>query len=262
MKHIQYVVEQGVATLTLGRPAQKNAMNPTLLGEIGEAVAEVSANPEVRALIITGAGGHFCSGGDLQNIEASNLDGEAWRERLRKDHVWLEQLIQLDRPVIAAVDGVAIGAGFSLALSADFILATPRARFSMSFLRIGGIPGCGALYTLPRIVGQHRAKEIMLSARQIAADEARALGIVFEICEVEGLQARAQTLARSFVNAPAAAIAMTKRGVGASIDSDLKSMLEFEANAQALAFGTAYHRDAVARFGRKEAPRFQWPEAV
>jgi len=261
MESILFVVEQGVATLTLNRPAQKNALNLTMRSEIGAAVEQVRGDRNVRALVLTGADGAFCSGGDLRGIASSGLDNEGWRNRLLDLHAWLADLLTLDRPIIAAVDGVAYGAGFSLALTADFILATPRARFCMSFLRVGAVPDCGAFYTLPRIVGTQRAKEIMLSARELDAEEAHRLGIVFEVHDAENLHARAQALAHSFVDAPPTAVSLTKRAVSASLGSDLQTMLELEAAGQALAFGTEYHRGAVARFGRKEPALFRWPES-
>lgn len=259
MEHILFAVADGIATLTLNRPAQKNAMDSVMKAEIGDAIAQVRRDRGIRALVLTGAGDAFCSGGDLRGIGAAGLDAEGWRNRLLDLHEWLADLIQLDRPVIAAVDGVAYGAGFSLALTADFILATPRARFCMSFLRVGGVPDCGAFYTLPRIVGVQRAKELMLSARELGAVEAQQLGIVLEVHAPESLQARARALAASFVEAPAGAVGMTKRALAASLGSDLQTMLELEANGQAVAFGAAYHREAVARFGRKEPARFVWP---
>lgn len=259
MEYIQFDIADGVATLTFNRPAQRNAMDVAMRKEIGEAVGIVRRDRAVRALILTGAGEHFCSGGDLRGIAGAGLDNEGWRNRLLDLHEWLADLITLDRPVIAAVDGVAYGAGFSLALTADFILATPRARFSMSFLRVGGVPDCGAFYTLPRIVGVQRAKEIMLSCRELDAEEALRLGIALELHAPDQLQARARALAASFVNAPPTALSLTKRAVSASLGSELNTLLEMEAGAQALAFGTDYHREAVARFGRKEAALFQWP---
>ena len=130
MKTIDYAVEDGIATLTFNRPAQKNALDFAMFAEIGKAVATVSADRSVKALIITGAQGTFRAGGDLRDIVGAGLDTEGWRNRMRELHHWLEDLITLDRPVIAAVDGAAYGAGFSLALTADFIIATPRARFT------------------------------------------------------------------------------------------------------------------------------------
>jgi 2-(1,2-epoxy-1,2-dihydrophenyl)acetyl-CoA isomerase len=260
METIQYAVEAGVATLTLNRPARKNALDTVMRDEIGDVIAEVRRDREIKALIITGAGGAFCAGGDLRHIASAGLDSDGWRRWLVDLHGWLQDQITLDRPVIAAVDGVAYGAGFSLALTADFILATPRARFCMSFLRVGLIPDCGAFYSLPRFVGAQRAKELFLSCREVGAEEARELGIVFEIQREESLLDRATALAASFVQASPTAVALTKRAVDASLSGDLQTMLELEASGQAVALSSAYHREAVQRFMKKEPAKFQWPE--
>ncbi|MEY2952939.1 MAG: hypothetical protein RLZZ401_1026, partial [Pseudomonadota bacterium] len=202
--------------------------------------------------------GHFCAGGDLQGIASSGLDNTGWRQRMQALHHWVYDLITLDRPVIAAVDGAAFGAGFSLALCADFVLATPRARFCMSFLRVGLVPDCAAFYTLPRIVGVQRAREIMLSAREVLAPEALQLGIAMELHPAAHLLPRAHALAASFVQASPAAVSLIKRTLAAP-GHDLATLLDMEASAQALAAGTQDHREAVQRFLNKEPARFQWP---
>ncbi|HEX6362452.1 MAG TPA: enoyl-CoA hydratase/isomerase family protein, partial [Albitalea sp.] len=201
MQTIRYDVREQVATLTLDHPATRNALAPQMREEIAEVIRGVKRDRGIRALVITGAGGHFCSGGDLRNIAAAGLDNQGWRERMHDLHQWLQDLITLDRPVIAAVDGAAFGAGFGLALAADFVVATPRARFCVSFLRVGLVPDFGVFYTLPRIVGPQRAKELMLSAREVGADEALRLGIAMELQPPEQLLPRAQALAASFVHA-------------------------------------------------------------
>jgi 2-(1,2-epoxy-1,2-dihydrophenyl)acetyl-CoA isomerase len=259
MEAIRYEVKQGVATLTLDRPAQKNAIDETMRAEIAQVLGELKRDRAIRALVITGAGGAFCAGGDLRGIGSANLDNEGWRQRMKAAHEWLAELITLDRPVVAAVDGVAYGAGFSLALAADFVIVSPRARFCMSFLRVGLVPDFGAFYTLPRIVGVQRAKELMLSAREVGAAEAKALGIAMEIQPAERLLERAQALATSFVNASPMAVSLVKRALAAAPQADLQTLLEVEANAQALSFNTEYHRLAVARFLSKAQPLFLWP---
>ena len=260
METIQFSVQNQVATLTLNRPAQRNAMDEVMKRELTQAVHEVQADRNLRALVIAGACGVFCAGGDIRAMQGAVLDSAGWRERMSQVHEFIAPLIQLDRPVIAAVDGAAYGAGFSLALAADFVLASPRARFCMSFMRVGLVPDCGAFYTLPRVVGAQRAKELMLSAREVDAQEAQRLGIVMEVHASEALLARAQAMAASFVHASPAAVSMLKRAVAASTHNDLGALLEIEANAQAVAFGTPQHRDAVARFLAKQPARFQWPK--
>ncbi len=257
MERIDFEVRDGVATLTLKDPKTRNALGPAMREEIAEAVRVVATDRGIRALVLTGAGGHFCSGGDLRNIATAGLDNQGWRERLGDLHRWLRDLIGLDKPVIAAVDGAAFGAGFGLALTADFLLATPRARFCVSFLKVGLVPDCGIFHTLPRVVGVQRAKELMLSAREVGAEEALRLGIAMELHPPEALAPRAHAMARSFVGASPMAVSLIKRAVAA--DGDLATALELEANAQALAMGTGHHRDAVEAFLEKRPAPFQWP---
>jgi 2-(1,2-epoxy-1,2-dihydrophenyl)acetyl-CoA isomerase len=259
MEAITYEVSDGIGTLTLNRPQQKNALNGVMRNEIAEVVSSVRRDRGIQALIITGAGGAFCSGGDLRAMDTGG-SAEIARTRMADLHLWLEELLTLDRPVIAAVDGPAFGAGFGLALAADFILTTPRARFCLSFLRLGVIPDCGVFYTLPRVVGLQRAKELAFSTREIDAEEARQMGIVFEIQPEDRIHARAREMAQSFTQASPTALSLTKRALNASLGSDLGTLLEMEATGQGLARSTDYHRDAVARFLDKQPQLFQWPQ--
>ncbi|RDK05851.1 enoyl-CoA hydratase/isomerase family protein [Cupriavidus lacunae] len=257
---IQFSQRDHVATLTFDNPGKRNALDLQMRDEIAEIVGLIGESQDIRAAILIGAGGHFCSGGDVRNIAASQLGNAGWRVRMQNVHRWLQELLTLDKPVIAAVDGAAVGAGFSLALAADFILATPRARFAMSFLRVGLVPDCGAFYTLPRFVGMQRAKELMLSTRELSAPEAQALGIVMEIHDADVLLQRAQVLAESFVNASPTAVSLIKRTLNVAGNADLAALLEIEASTQALAAGTDEHRGAVDAFLNKKPFPFQWPQ--
>ncbi len=254
-------IDAGVATLTMNRPESKNALSAEMKDAFAAAVPAIAADAAVRAVILTGAGGAFCAGGDLRGMEAvrEQMTTETWRERMREVQPWLKQLIELDKPLIAAVDGPAFGAGFSLALAADFVLATPRARFCLSFMRVGLVPDFAAMYTLPRVVGVQRAKELMLSAREVAADEAERLGLVMEVLDADALMPRARQLAQSFTGASPLAVSLVKQGAGMALASDLRSLLAAEADHQALCFQTAAHRDAVQRFLAKQAPAFLFP---
>ncbi len=254
-------INAGVATLTMNRPETRNALSAEMKDAFAAVVPAIAADPGVRAVILTGAGGAFCAGGDLRGMEAvrAQMHSEAWRERMREVQPWLAQLIELDKPLIAAVHGPAFGAGFSLALAADFVLATPRARFCLSFMRVGLVPDFAAMYTLPRAVGVQRAKELMLSAREVAADEALRLGLVMEVLDEAALMPRAHQLAQSFAGASTLAVSLVKQGVGMALASDLRTLLAAEADHQALCFQTAAHRDAVRRFLDKQAPLFRFP---
>lgn len=254
-------IDDGIATLTLNRPEARNALSPAMKDALTMAAAVVSGDEDVRAVVLTGAGGVFCAGGDLRGMEEARATAtvESWRERMRAVHPLIRALVELDKPLIAAVDGPAYGAGFSLALMADFVLASPRARFCLSFMRVGLVPDFAAMYTLPRVVGVQRAKELMLSAREVQADEALRLGIAMEIVPADGLLARAQQLAASFRGASPLAMGLIKAEVGMSLATDLRTTLGNEADHQALCFETETHRAAVRRFLAKEPAAFQFP---
>ncbi len=256
---VQFEREGAIAVLTLASPATRNAFTPEIRAGLADGIAQTRADSEIRALVITGSGGVFCAGGDIRGMaDATMNDGAAWRARMHGTQRWMAELLALDKPVIAAVDGPAFGAGFSLALAADFVLASTRARFCMSFMRLGLVPDCGAFYTLPRAVGAQRAKELMLSAREVGAQEAKDIGIAMEVHEPEVLLPRALALAASMAGASPLATSLVKRAM--ANPGELAALLDGEANAQALAFGSAYTQDAVRRFIGKQPAAFQWPK--
>nr|WP_144640779.1 enoyl-CoA hydratase/isomerase family protein [Bordetella genomosp. 13] len=258
--NLLFTCGQGVATLVLNRPHRRNALDQVLRDELAEAVTRVRRDRDIKVLVLKGAGGAFCAGGDIESMQRQ-ADAEQARDRMVALHGVIHDLLTLDRPVIAAVDGAAYGAGLGLALTADLILASPRAQFCLSFLRLGAVPDSGVFYTLPRIVGVQRAKALAFSTRPFGAEEARDLGIVMEIVPTERLDDRADRMARALAGLPTAVLGMTKRAFDASLDSGLPAMLEMEAAAQGVARSTAYHQEAVRRFLDKQPPAFQWPAA-
>ncbi|HSH90684.1 MAG TPA: enoyl-CoA hydratase/isomerase family protein [Ramlibacter sp.] len=255
---VRFERHNATAVVTLDDAASRNALIPAVKDGLADAIRKVKADSDIRAVVITGANDAFCAGGDLRGIAAAaRLDSEGLRARMHATHAVFRDLLTLDRPVIAAVDGAAYGAGFSLALASDFVLVTPRARFSMVFMRVGLVPDCGATYTLPRVVGAQRARELFLSAREVGAREAIELGIAMELHERPALLPRALALAESFATASPLAVSLVKRI--AADPGAMEAAFEAEANAQALCFQTAPHKDAVQRFFDKQAPAFSWP---
>lgn len=249
-----------VATLWLDRPERRNAMGLAMRAQFAEAARHAIDDPGVRAIVIAGRGGHFCAGGDLQDMQAGErLDAAAGRARMQQAQIGVRALMESDKPVIAAVEGCAYGGGFGLALAADILVAAPDARFCMSFMKVGLVPDCGAFYTLARSVGLHRAKALMLSAREIDAATAMDWGVVHEVVEAGRLVPRAQAIAAALAHGPATAIALTKRALGQSHASDLATMLDVEATAQGIAFASDDHRQAVDDFVARRPARFQWP---
>ena len=252
-------VQDGIGTITLNRPEARNALSMDMRPALAAAIAQMRDDAQVHAVILTGAGGAFCSGGDISAMLDPARTGLAFRTGMRELHQWFPELVNLEKPVIAAVDGPAFGAGLSLALAADFVLATRRAKFCAVFGRIGLVPDLGALHLLPRIVGQQKAKELVFTARTVDAQEARQLGMVYDIVEDgAALTEAARALAQRFGQASTAAIGMAKTIMNQSFESDARTIAELESYAQAMCRGSAYHQDAVQRFKAKEPLRFDW----
>ena len=260
METLEYVCADGVATITLNRPQARNALNAAMVGELDTLLGQISRDDSVRALILTGAGGAFCAGGDVRSMHAAPRSAQDWRTGMRRAHRVVRAIHGLDRPVIAAVDGVAFGAGFSLALLADIVLVSSRARFCMAFGRVGLVPDYGALYTLPRVVGLQRAKELVFSAREVAAEEARSMGLALEVHAPENLMPRALEMARALSGASPQALSLAKDALNASLGHELDAMLQMEASGQGIAGSTEYALDAFRRFAEKQPGRFQWPK--
>jgi len=257
-KAIQYHEKGTTGVITLNRPEQRNALDIDMREEIGIAVRHIRDEKKLSALIITGAGGAFCAGGDLKALTEKKRPVTGNRERIRRMHIWFHELVNLEMPVIAAVDGPAFGAGFNMALAADFILCTPRSKFCSVFGRIGLVPDLGGFFLLPRIVGLQRAKEIVFSSRTINAEEAMALGIAYAIHDPDTLLGAAHALADRFALASTEAIGMAKTILNQSFHSDQHAMAEMESYAQAVAMDSAYHLDAVQRFLDKKPLQFDW----
>ena len=253
-------VEGGVGLLTLNRPNAKNALDGDMM-RIGMPafVHRAREDDAIAAVVITGAGGDFCSGADVKRMGGASAMSHAERnENLRAILGWIYGLIHLPKPVIAAVDGTAFGGGLSLALTADMLLMSDRARCSLSFGRIGLTPDMGVGYTLPRRVGAARAKQLAFTARSVFPDEALALGIADAVHPAADLLPEAIRIARRFAEASPESLAQAKRLFNMSLDSTPEQMIEAELAGQLACRQTAYHEDAVARFARKEPYRFNW----
>ena len=255
---ITYETRDDIGLITLNRPDQRNALDLDMREDLAAVFADIRKTGGLKALIITGAGGAFCAGGDLKALTETRRPTTANRERIRRLHIWFHDLVNLELPVIAAVDGPAFGAGFNLALAADFILCTPRARFCSVFGRIGLVPDLGGFFLLPRLVGLQRAKEIVFSSRTIAPEEAKALGIVYAVHAPESLLDAAFALAGRFKLASTDAIGMAKNILNQSFNLDQRALAELEAHAQAVCMESEYHRDAVQRFLDKKPLQFDW----
>lgn len=252
------VVEDRIGLLTLRCPAQHNSLSETLKTELRRLLAELSHDRELGALVITGEGRSFCSGGDLRHLKNAERSADFDRRRLYQLHDWVQPLMNLEMPVIAAVNGPAIGAGFGLALAADFILCAPEAYFRTSFSRVGLVPDTGLFFTLPRIVGLQSAKEITFTGRKVDAAEALALRIALAVHAGERLMDEAMALARRLAQGPTAAIGASKRILNQSFHLDARALVEMEAAAQAIFFHSSFHQQAIDDFASGTPFRYDW----
>jgi len=245
--------EGAVQTITLNRPGVLNALDLAMHKRLAAAL-ERAAQPDVRALVITGAGRGFCVGQDVGEFPS---DAAAVGELLRQHfNPAIRALRGLPKPVIAAVNGPAAGAGLALALACDLRLAAASASLVPAFGRIGLVPDSGLSHTLPRLIGSAAAFDWMVSGRSIAAPEAAALGLVTRVVEDADLAAETDALAAELAAGPTAAIGLTKQLIGSSLESSLDDQLDEEARLQAIAAAGDDFAEGVAAFLEKRPPRF------
>lgn len=245
-----------VATLTLNRVEAMNALNMNLKLELATAIREVSNNPEVRALVITGNGKAFSAGGDISEM-ALNTSPAVSRTRLQSllADIFIP-LAQMEKPTIAAINGHAHGAGLSLALACDVIVASESSMMSCAFSKIGLLPDCGSMYFLPRRVPMNIAKELIFSGRRFNAAQALEMGLVNQVVPHEELSSSAHALAREFAAGPTVALGIAKRIINRSLESSLEEIAELEAQGQAILYTTDDHLAARAAFAAKTSPTF------
>ncbi|MCE2392963.1 MAG: enoyl-CoA hydratase [Proteobacteria bacterium] len=243
----------GVATLTLDRPERKNAADLATFDELRRAFDEVAESAEDRVLVLTGAGDAFCSGADLTGMgstQRSTLDV------IRRIHAGVLALSEIPKPTIAKVNGAAAGAGMNLALGCDLIVAARGARFSEIFTRRGLSIDYGGSWLLPRLIGLHRAKELVLLGDFVSAEEAERIGLINRAVPDAELDAFVDAWAERLAAGPPLALSMAKRLLNAGLDATLPQALENEAMAQAVNSGTEDMREAFQAFREKREPRF------
>lgn len=259
-KCLLYDVQDRIATLTLNRPERLNALGDTLREDLYDAVTKSAADPGVRVLVITGAGRGFCSGGDVKAMSERDQTGQApsASERLSpmRDRIILA-MRDCPKPVIAAVNGAAAGAGMNLALACDMRIASTAAKFSQAFVKRGLAPDWGGTWFLPRIAGTAKACELIFAGETIDAAEAFRLGIVNAVVAPEELMNEAYKLARKIASGPPVAIHLAKRAIYHNQDVDLRAGLEFETFAQGICKETEDAKEGVRAFVEKRAPVFR-----
>jgi enoyl-CoA hydratase/carnithine racemase len=255
METLQVERADGIVTVTMNRPQRKNAASPKMFDELREVFRSISADPERdRVVIVTGAEGNFCSGADLSTIGEVQMHQLSWMRQVGEACTALHRLPQ---PVIAKVEGVAVGAGANLALGCDLIVASEDARFSEIFAKRGLSIDFGGSYVLPRLVGLHKAKELAFFADIISAKEALELGIVNRVVANTEIDAFVDDWARRLAAGPPIALSMTKKLLNQGLHVSIEQAVEAEAQAQTVTFGTADTAEALAAFAQKRDPEFR-----
>jgi len=248
------IASDGVAILTLNRPQKLNAFNDRMHEEIGEILGRVENDDAIRALVVTGAGRAFCSGADLnQRLSEPRGAGDAL-DRYYNPRV--KRLMALAKPVVAAVNGPAAGAGASLALACDIVLAARSATFIQAFARIGLVPDAGGTYFLPRLVGSARAKALALLAEPLPAETAAAWGLIWKAIPDDELMPETMVLARRLAQGPTLGLGLIKQALNRSLENDLTQQLDLERDLQKRAASSADFREGVAAFLNKRPAKF------
>ena len=256
---VRYEVKDAVGTITLNRPDAMNALTTEMKEALRDTVRRAAADSSVRAVVLTGAGRAFCAGQDLRE-HMTNLEtdaavlGETVREHYNPTAL---ALARMPKPVIAAVNGSAAGAGASLAFACDFRIMSEKASFLLAFARVGLSSDTGAAWTLHRLVGRAKATELLMLAEPVRAPEAAGLGLATSVVPPEELESSAQALAARLAQGPTVALAAIKEALDHAADHDLPDSLEKEAELQERCGRTADHRAATYAFVRKETPLFE-----
>ena len=254
--HLLVQRDSGVATLTLNRPEARNALNMALKRSLADAFADLADDPAVRCVVITGSGGAFSAGGDVVEMERNDTPTHS-RARLQvllRDV--FQPLAEMEKPTVAAVNGHAHGAGLSLALACDLIVAADTAVMSCAFSRMGLLPDCGALYFLPRRLPISLAKDLVLTGRTFSAEEALAMQLINRVVPADEVVGAAHDLAWQLATGPTVALGLAKRLLDQSVHSTWSEMATLEALGQAVCYSTADHLAARAAFAQRSRPEF------
>ncbi|MFE2299578.1 enoyl-CoA hydratase/isomerase family protein [Streptomyces sp. NPDC059445] len=256
---IRHTTDNAVSWITLDRPEAMNALTWDQRERVIELLAAASADPEVRAVVLTATGRGFCAGADLRGgpPAGERVPGDVARMIRQGAQRLIAAVLDCEKPVIAAVNGTAAGIGAHLAFACDLVLAAEPARFIEVFARRGLVPDGGGAYLLPRLVGPQRAKELMFFGDALSAADAERIGLVNRVVPAEELEKTARAWAERLAAGPTRALALTKQLVNASLDSDRATAFAAEAAAQEINMTTADANEGVASFVERRSPRFK-----
>jgi 2-(1,2-epoxy-1,2-dihydrophenyl)acetyl-CoA isomerase len=256
MADLRVEIADAIATLTLDRPDALNSLTVPLKESLLGAFRDVERDPAVRVVILTGAGRAFCAGQDLRERMEPDAAPLATELRDRYNPI-IVAMRRLEKPIIGGINGVAAGAGASLAFACDIRIAAEGATFLVAFGRVGLIPDSGATWLLPRLVGSAKAAEMALTTDPLSAADAERFGLVARVVPADSLATEARALAVRLAAGAPRALALTKRALARAEESSLDEALEYEAYLQGMAGATADHREGVAAFVEKRPPRFR-----
>ncbi|MBI4628178.1 MAG: enoyl-CoA hydratase [Candidatus Rokubacteria bacterium] len=257
MSDLLYEVKDRIATITLNRPDKLNAFTGPMIDAWARALAEAQADDGVNVVVVTGAGRAFCAGGDVARMRETKPTPLENKNQLWENiHRVPRTLEAMDKPVIAMVNGLAVGAGMGMCLMCDVRIASDEARFSTGYVRVGLVPGDGDTYFLPRLLGPAKALELLWTADFVDAQEALRLGIVNRVVPTGDLAQQTQTLARQIADGPQVPIRMIKRLVYQSLRLDLRTHLDLVSSHMAVVRDTLDHAEGVAAFKEKRPPKF------
>jgi 2-(1,2-epoxy-1,2-dihydrophenyl)acetyl-CoA isomerase len=255
MTHITFSIENAVARITFNRPQVFNSMHHAMRMEILEALDSCATDDSIRAVYITGTGKAFCAGEDLQEVTDPN--GPSLTEIIGTGYnPMVLKIRNLEKPVVAAVNGVAAGAGANIALACDIVVATESASFTQAFSKIGLIPDSGGTWTLPRLVGMQRAAALMMLSDKVSATEAAAMGMIWKVFPDETFAAESLKLAETLAQMPTRGLALTKQALNLTFTNDFANQATVEDQLQSLAGQTQDYKEGVAAFLEKRKPVF------
>jgi 2-(1,2-epoxy-1,2-dihydrophenyl)acetyl-CoA isomerase len=247
-----------IATIMLNRPEKRNAVNETMIGELLDYISYCEENTDIKAIIVTGSGKAFCSGGDLDQMDFSHGSTHLRvKTFINAGHPLFLEMRRVPKPIIAAVNGPAIGAGFGLALSCDLLIASKSARFNSHFVLVGLSPDGGLSYLLPRLVGDKRAKWLMFTGEVVDAQKGYEIGFVNKVVEDIELLNEATSVAKKLASSATLAIARTKELINRSWYESLETQMEYEKQFQAGLVLTEDAKEAITAFRDKRKPRFK-----
>ena len=258
LETLDFSISNKIATITLNRPENANALNPIMAKELSNMAIECDENKDIRAVIIEGSGKMFCAGGDLKAFSDAGDSAPALIKQMAGDlHIAISRFSRMDAPTIAAINGTAAGAGFSIAISADVVISTKSAKFVMAYTNAGLSPDGSSTYFLPRRIGDRRARELMLTNRVLSAEEALDWGLINKIVDQKNLSTTTRELAEEFASGPTLAYGKVKNLLNDSFDNGLETQMELETRGISDMARSPDGREGIQAFLSKRKPNFK-----